>query len=91
MGSICEAAGIGGILVPDADYGLGFQRLGYDYGAIWPSGYTAQRVGGKIVLLDPSGHFVAREGDYVVAAGTTDSNGAGRACAQIHVLPSPGP
>jgi hypothetical protein len=90
MGPICEAAGIGGILVPDADYGLGFQRRGSEYGAIWPSGYSAQRVGGKIVLLDPAGHFVAREGDYVVAAGDTDSNGAGRACTQIRVLPSPG-
>jgi hypothetical protein len=90
MGPICEAAGIGGILVPDPNYGLGFQRGGIEYGAIWPDGYSAQRVGGKIVLLDPSGHFVAREGDYVVAMGDTNSNGAGRACAQISVVPSPG-
>jgi hypothetical protein len=90
MGPICEAARIGGILVPDANYGLGFREGGYEYGAIWPDGYSAQRAGGKIVLLDPSGHFVAREGDYIVAAGAVNSNGAGRACTDIGVVPSPG-
>jgi hypothetical protein len=91
MGPICEAARIGGILVPDANYGLGFQPDGgSEYGAIWPDGYSARREGGKIVLIDPSGHFVAREGDYVVAAGAVNSNGAGRACTDIGAVPSPG-
>ena len=88
-GPVCQAARIGGILVPDPTYGLGFQGGGYEYGAVWPDGYTARREGGKVVLLNAAGELVAREGDRVVAGGAVDSQGAGHACFDIHVEPSP--
>jgi hypothetical protein len=82
---ICEAAGVGGTLVADPTYGLALQRLGYTSGAIWPFGYSARRVSGRIVLYGPSGNVVAHEGDQILAAGAAGPDGADEIECQIHV------
>jgi hypothetical protein len=72
---VCEAARVSGTLVPDPTYGLGLQRSGRTSGAIWPFGYSAQRVSGKVVLIGPSGAIVAREGNSIVASGAAGPDG----------------
>ncbi len=68
-GIVCNAARVGGTLVPDPSFGVGLDRGGLHTGARWPNGYSARRVNGVIELLDPSGVVVARQGDQIVAAG----------------------
>ena len=83
LGPVCQAARIGGILVPDSVYGLGFEVRGNEVGAVWPDGYTARRENGKVLLIGPYGQVVAREGDYVEAGGALGSDGAAHACTGI--------
>lgn len=40
----------------------------------WPFGYTARGQGGRIVLVDPSGTVVAREGDEIQVGGGFGTN-----------------
>jgi hypothetical protein len=56
-------------LVADPSFGLALQNAGYRNGAIWPHGYSARRESGVVVLIDPSGRVVAREGDRILASG----------------------
>jgi type IV pilus biogenesis protein CpaD/CtpE len=74
--TVCDAARVGGVLVADPSYGLAF--LGGDHveGVVWPNGYSARREqDGVVVLVDPSGLVVAREGDRIVAAGAIGEDG----------------
>ncbi len=68
-GIVCNAARVGGTLVPDPSFGVGLQNGDRRDGAVWPNGYSARRVNGVIELLDPSGAVVARQGDHILAAG----------------------
>jgi hypothetical protein len=36
---------------------------------LWPYGYTEKEDGAAMTLLDPSGRFVAREGDGIILTG----------------------
>jgi hypothetical protein len=88
---ICAAARVGGVLVADPTYGLAFGNPGYVQGAIWPYGYSARRESGAVVLIDPSGHVIAREGDRIVAAGGSADDDAVNVDCDIEVNPSPDP
>jgi hypothetical protein len=86
---MCDAARVGGRLVADPSFGLALQNPGYRKGAIWPRGYSARRESGVVVLLGPSGHVVAREGDLIVASGGTGPDDAVNVECDIHVNASP--
>ena len=58
----CLLVGFGGVLVADPTYRLALQGTG----VIWPRGYSARRLAGKIEILDSRGYVVAREGDNVI-------------------------
>ena len=58
----CLLFRFGGVLVADPTYGLALQGTG----VIWPRGYSARRLAGKIEILDERGYVVAREGDNVI-------------------------
>jgi hypothetical protein len=89
---VCEAARVGGTLVAAPYWGLAFERhgdpSGLSYtGVRWPFGYTARRGDdGVVVLIDPEGRVIAREGDRIVAAG---ANGGGEDFVEcdIQVIP----
>lgn len=87
---VCEMARVGGTLVADPTFGLALQNPGYRNGAIWPHGYSARRESGVVVLLDPSGRVVAREGDRILAAGGAGTDDAVNVECDIQVNPSPG-
>jgi hypothetical protein len=62
--------GWGGILKYDSTHGLGFKRGDTVRVVVWPNGYSARREqDGVVVLIEPSGRVVAREGDTIFAAG----------------------
>ena len=66
----CELLPVRGVLVADLSWGLalmGTDEAGnsHQYGVVWPYGYSARR-DQTILLLDPAGNVVAREGDKVV-------------------------
>jgi hypothetical protein len=85
---VCPAARIGGTLVADPRFELGFAGNGYEYGVVWPHGYSARREHGVVVLIDAAGDVVAREGDRMVAGGTETDDGVGHPCFGIQVEPS---
>jgi hypothetical protein len=64
--TVCMNALVSGVLVADPTYGLALRNPDYVQGVIWPFGYTARRESGVIVLIDPSGHVIAHEGDTIV-------------------------
>jgi hypothetical protein len=87
--SVCAAARVGGTLVYDATYGLGFKSGDSARVAIWPNGYSARREqDGVVVLIDPSGQIVAREGNRIVAAGANGDTAVYVEC-DLEVNPSP--
>ena len=89
--AICDAARVGGILVYDTTYGLGFKGGDRVEVAVWPNGYSARREqDGVVVLIDPSGRVVAREGDTIIAAGASGDTAVYVEC-DIGVNPSPHP
>jgi hypothetical protein len=85
---VCEAARISGTLAADPTYGLALQGSGRSYGAIWPFGYSARRVSGKVVLVGPSGAVVAHEGDQIVASGAAGPDGTVEVECDIQVGPA---
>jgi hypothetical protein len=86
--TICATARVSGILVADPTYGLAFMRDGGARGVIWPNGYSARREkDGVVVLIDPSGHVVAREGDRVSSAGAFGEPDIALPCGEITVSP----
>jgi hypothetical protein len=90
--SICAAARVGGTLVADPDYGLGYKADGGTRGVVWPHGYSARREqDGIVVLIDPSGRIVAREGDSIESAGTWKGDPEiALPCGELEVNPSTG-
>lgn len=85
VGPVCQAARLSGILVADPTHGLAFRRDGTVNGVVWPDGYRASRDSGVVVLIDPAGQIVAREGDLVVAGGAEGADGLSHPCVDIHV------
>jgi len=79
-GEVCLAARISGVLTADPTYGLGLWRNGAVRGILWPHGYSARYELGGIVLINPSGRIVAREGDDVVMAGFTSDDRISHPC-----------
>jgi hypothetical protein len=63
-------ARVGGVLGYDTTHGLGFRSGDTVHVVVWPYRYSARREqDGVVVLIDPAGRVVAREGDTVVAGG----------------------
>jgi len=88
--TVCAAARVGGVLVADASYGLAFRRDGGTRGVVWPNGYSASRgKDGVVVLIDPSGRVVAREGDTISSAGYGDDSDVSFPCGDFEVTASP--
>lgn len=86
---VCEAARVGGVLVYDSTYGLGFKSGDKVRVAVWPYGYSARREqDGVVVLIDSSGQLIAREGDTIVAAGANGDTATYVEC-DLQVNPSP--
>ena len=78
---VCEAASIGGFLAPDAAYGLGLRDgEGKVHGVIWPYGFTGRRDINGVLLIDPSGNVVAREGDKIAMRGAYGDDGTQHPC-----------
>ena len=88
--TICPAARVGGILVADPASGLAFKWSdGSVHGVVWPDGYSARREqDGVVVLIDPAGRIVAREGDEIVSAGAVNDYGITFPCGDLEVHPS---
>jgi len=51
-----------GFLIPDAEYGTAATGTYGSHELIWPLGYTARRVEGRVVVLNRSGDVVATTG-----------------------------
>ena len=89
--NVCAAAAVGGILAYDTTYGLGFKSGDRVRVVVWPYGYSARREqDGVVVLIDPSGRTVAREGDRIAAAGALGDYATFVMC-DLEVNPSPDP
>lgn len=85
----CAAAAVGGVLTYDTTYGLGFKSGDRVRVVVWPNGYSARREqDGVVVLMDPSGRTVAREGDRIAAAGAFGDTATYVEC-DLKVIPSP--
>ena len=81
--SICEAAFIGGVLVPDPTNGLGLRGETHGVASVvWPFGYSARRESSGIALLDRSGQIVAREGETISMVGAWGNDGTAYPCDQ---------
>jgi hypothetical protein len=69
-GAVCPAARVSGVLARDALSGLGLRDAsGRVHATSWPPGYTARLEMTGLVLVDPRGGTVAREGDAISGAG----------------------
>ncbi len=87
---VCASARVGGTVVGDPTFGLALENPGYRQGVIWPYGFSAQRVAGVIVLIDPSGKIIAHEGDRILAAGGAATDNEVDVECDIQVNPGPG-
>jgi len=85
--TVCPAARVSGVLAADPNYGLGYKHSGDVQGVIWPQGYSARRESGVVVLIDPTGRIVAREGDRIVSSGSYDENDVALPCGDLEVTP----
>jgi len=85
---ICNLAHIGGVIARHPESVLGLtDRRSRKVGAIfWPFGYTAREEQGVIVLVDPHGTVVAREGDRVAMAGGLNVEGETEACGGVSIV-----
>ena len=82
---VCAAARVAGVLVADPHYGLAFKADGGVRGVVWPYGYSARRESdGIVVLIDPAGVVVAREGDRIDASGAVGAEGVAFAQCELH-------
>jgi hypothetical protein len=89
--NVCALAAVGGVLAFDTTYGLGFKSGESVRVVVWPYGYSARRESdGVVVLIDPSGRVVAREGDHLAAAGAFGDTATFVMC-DLEVNPSPDP
>lgn len=82
----CNLALIGGVLVQEAESGLGLRgRDGNVRGVVWPFGYSAGREFLSVVLIDRAGQIVAREGDRVEMTGGYGNGDIAYPCADPHL------
>lgn len=66
----CPAALAEGVLVADVRSGLALRATtGEVTPVLWPNGFAARRQGATLVLLDPTGRIVAREGETIRTGG----------------------
>jgi hypothetical protein len=79
-GDACPAASVTGQLVADPTWGLALRGTSGTRGVVWGYGYSARRDAGKVVLLDPSGNTIAKEGDSVRLGGNVGADGAAHPC-----------
>ena len=93
----CLQARVGGTLVAHPDSGLGFKGVAGSPNrpARWPYGWSARRENGVVLLVDPTGRVMAREGDKILASGgvSSDINGGNVSVSVqcgIQVNPRPG-
>jgi hypothetical protein len=90
-GNVCATAAVGGVLSYDSTYGLGFKSGDRVRVVVWPYGYSARREkDGVVVLIDPSGQIVARDGDHIAAAGAFSDTATYVMC-DLEVNPSADP
>ncbi len=72
----CYLAGTQGELVTDP---VGGVAINGDFSGhqvvVWPAGFTGQRYGSEIAILDASGHVVARTGTVVYLEGGNEDAG----------------
>ncbi len=88
--SVCDAARVAGVLVADPAYGLAYKEKDGTHGVVWPNGYSARRgQDGVVVLIDPSGRLVAREGNAIESAGNWHGDNVAFPCGVLYVNPSP--
>lgn len=85
---ICDLALISGIVArhPNSVLGLRGRRSNKVAPLFWPFGYTSREEQGVIVLVDPHGTVVAREGDRVEMGGGLNVEGETEACGWVEVV-----
>jgi hypothetical protein len=85
---ICDLALISGIVArhPESVLGLRGRRSNKVAPLFWPFGYTAREEQGGIVLVEPHGTVVAREGDHVAMGGGLNVEGETEACGGVDVI-----
>jgi len=91
-GKVCPLALGGGRLARNPGTGLGFADADGKWveDVIWPAGYWARFEDGRAVLRDPTGRFVAREGDWIRSGGGHIADKTWYACSEIEVVEPPG-
>jgi len=88
----CDDALGSGRLVVDSRSGLGLaDGSGRITPILWPFGYTARRDPAGVTLVGHKGEVLAREGDFVQAAGGTGADGVFAVCdGTVRVVPPSG-
>jgi hypothetical protein len=87
-GGACALASVGGVLIADQTDGLAFKGQDRNRRVVFPYGYSARREAGVILLIDPSGRVIAREGDQIRGAGALGDDITFLMCDLI-VVPAP--
>ena len=87
-GRPCMEALLEGVLVAHDRFGIAVaDPAGFVRPVIWPFGYAAAQVDGRLALLDERGLPVAAVGDPVrLTGGETSSNGAWETCGGPRVV-----
>ena len=86
----CMDALASGELVADARWGVALGQIdGPTIQVMWPAGYSARQVAGRIELLDERGSLVARVGDAVTIGGGFGAGNAWWACGPPNRGPQP--
>ena len=84
--AVCNAALISGVLIQEAESGLGLlDGAGNVRGVVWPFGYSAGREFLRVVLIDRDGQTVAREGDRVEMTGGYGNGDIAYPCSEPHL------
>lgn len=83
-GGACPMMAIIGVIAPHPTTGLGLRNeAGVVNGVIWPFGYSARRDAEQIILFDPEGDKLARDGDRIQMAGWINfTDGVAHPCDQ---------
>jgi hypothetical protein len=82
------AALITGTLVRNAQSGVGLRDdQGLVRQVVWPNGYSARDLGGRLALIGQDGKVIAHEGDHVsIGGGEIDGQGTWLACGGTQVV-----
>ena len=80
-GNACDAALIAGSLARSEATGLGVRNDdGVVDPVVWPFGFTIGQGVTRVLLIDPTGRTVAREGDRIEAGGGANAEGIFAIC-----------